>query len=118
VDKLFKIEEGAILAGVVTGIKPYGIFVNIEDEHSGLIHISEISNKYVSDTSKYAKVGDVILVRVVGISKDGRLNLSIKNLKYRVKKYKNRIDNPKIPETPNAFNALREQLPIWIERKR
>ncbi len=115
---MFKIDNGEILAGVVTGIKPYGIFVSIEDEYSGLIHISEISNKYVSDTSKYAKVGDVILVRVVGIGNDGRLNLSIKNLKYRVKKYKNRLNNPRIPETPNAFNALKEQLPIWIKRKR
>ena len=117
-DNLFKIEEGAILAGVVTGIKPYGIFVNIEDDYSGLIHISEISNKYVRDTSKYAKIGDVILVKIVGISKDGRLNLSIKNLKYRVKKYRNHIDDPQIPETPNAFNALKEQLPIWVKRMR
>ena len=40
---------GDVVEGVVTGIKPYGAFVSLDSSHNGLIHISEISERYVRD---------------------------------------------------------------------
>ena len=46
-------KEGSIDLGTVTGIKDYGIFVKLDSNHSGLIHISEIGNHYIEDINKY-----------------------------------------------------------------
>ena len=51
------IKVGNVVKGVVTGIKSYGIFVKINDEYTGLVHISEIPEKFVKDVTKYADVG-------------------------------------------------------------
>lgn len=45
---------------------------------SGLVHISEVANTYVSDVNEYLKVGQTVKVKVIGISDEGRINLSIK----------------------------------------
>lgn len=44
---------------------------------SGLVHISEVANTYVSDVNEYLKVGQTVKVKVIGISDEGRINLSI-----------------------------------------
>ena len=51
---------GQTAEGKVTGIQPYGAFVMLDRQTSGLIHISEISDGYVRDISRYVKVGDTV----------------------------------------------------------
>ena len=99
-----------IIKGTVTGIKPYGIFVKIDDETNGLIHISEISSKFVSDPNDFAKVGDEIEARVIGTTEDGDINLSIKEFTVN-KKRKKRV----IIETITGFKTLKYKLPFWTE---
>lgn len=86
---LTKIEVGNVLAGVVSGIMPFGLFITIEvsidDEHTGqvegLVHISEMSWMKVEDPNAMFKVGDKVTVKVLGIDQSvGKLNLSIKQL--------------------------------------
>jgi len=71
-------EIGAILAGRVTGITKFGAFVTIAPGKSGLVHISEIANTYVSDVSTHLEQGQDVTVKIIGIDDSGRLNLSIK----------------------------------------
>ena len=78
---------GSVVKGVVTGIESYGIFVKINDKLSGLVHISEISEKFVKDVNNYAKVGETIYVEVKDLDEEqNRVILSIKGLNYGLKK--------------------------------
>ena len=72
------LEVGAILEGKVTGITKFGAFVQLPGGSSGLVHISEIANAYVSDVNEYLKLGDTVKVKVIGINDAGKINLSIK----------------------------------------
>ena len=69
---------GAVLEGKVTGITKFGAFVALEGGKSGLVHISEIANSYVSSVEDYLKVGQTVKVRVLNIGEGGKINLSIK----------------------------------------
>lgn len=69
---------GAVLEGKVTGITKFGAFVALEGGKSGLVHISEIANSYVSSVEDYLKIGQTVKVRVLNIGEGGKINLSIK----------------------------------------
>lgn len=74
----FKVDD--IVKGRVTGLADFGIFLNIEGNIEGLVHISEIAWDKVEDPSSYVKIGDEIEIKIIGIEGD-RLSLSIKRLK-------------------------------------
>ena len=69
---------GIVLEGKVTGLTKFGAFVSFEGGRSGLVHISEVANAYVSDVNDYVKVGQTVKVKVIGIGEGGKINLSIK----------------------------------------
>lgn len=69
---------GAILDGKVTGITKFGAFVALPEGKSGMVHISEISNTYVSEISEHLKEGQEVKVKLLAIDESGRINLSIK----------------------------------------
>ena len=73
-----RLEEGALLEGKVTGIMPFGAFVALPEGKSGLIHISEVANTYVSDIYTFLSVGQTVKVRVMKISPEGKISLSAK----------------------------------------
>lgn len=73
-----QLEVGAVLEGKVTGITKFGAFVSLEGGKSGLVHISEIATTYVNDVSEHLTQGQAVKVRVIGISDEGKINLSIK----------------------------------------
>ena len=73
-----KLETGSILTGKVTGITKFGAFVSVAPGKSGLVHISEIANTYVSDISEFLSEGQEVTVKIINIDDNGRLNLSIK----------------------------------------
>ena len=72
------LEVGTILEGKVTGITKFGAFVQLPGGASGLVHISEIANAFVSDVNDYLKMGDAVKVKVISINEAGKINLSIK----------------------------------------
>ncbi len=72
------LQVGSVLTGKVSGITKFGAFVLLEGGKSGLVHISEVANSYVSDINEHLKVGQTVSVRVLNISEDGKINLSIK----------------------------------------
>ena len=72
-----QLEVGSILTGKVTGIVAFGAFVELEDQTTGLVHISEVASEFVDDVNKFLKVGQEVKVKVVSV--DGtKIGLSIK----------------------------------------
>lgn len=72
------LEVGNILEGRVTGIKPFGAFVALPEGKVGMVHISEVSNAYVQDIAAVLHEGETVKVKVIGISPEGKIALSIK----------------------------------------
>ncbi len=72
------LEVGNVLEAKVTGITKFGAFVSLPDGKSGLVHISEIANSYVSDVHEHLEVGQAVKVKVLNVTDDGKINLSIK----------------------------------------
>nr|QUE29648.1 ribosomal protein S1 [Erythrotrichia foliiformis] len=71
---------GKIVKGTVTNIKPYGVFVNIGNA-SGLLHISEISDKHIDNLEEIFQIGSEIIVSIIHLdTKQGRISLSTKFL--------------------------------------
>ena len=73
-----QLQVGMVTEGKVTGITKFGAFVALPEGKSGLVHISEIANTFVSDVHDYVQDGQTVKVKVIGISEDGKINLSIK----------------------------------------
>ena len=69
---------GQIVEGKITGITAFGVFVDIGEGKSGLVHISEVARTYVSDINEFVKVGDVVKAKVLTIGDDGKISLSMK----------------------------------------
>ena len=72
------LEVGSVLEGKVTGITKFGAFVSLPEGKSGLVHISEIANSFVSDVNQFVQLGQTVKVRVLSVSPEGKINLSIK----------------------------------------
>lgn len=79
--QLEDLEEGMVLNGTVRNVVDFGAFVDIGIKNDGLVHISKISNKRVKNASDLLTVGDIVMVKVIGIDKDkGRVSLSMKGV--------------------------------------
>ena len=90
-----QLEVGTIVEGKVTGFTSFGAFVDLGEGKKGLVHISEVANTFVSDVNEYLKVGQTVKVKVIGISAEGRINLSIKRA----------LEPPKPESTPRSRDA-------------
>jgi general stress protein 13 len=100
-------KEQKIVRATVTGIVDYGVFVRT-DQQDGLIHISEISEKFVKDVNDFFRVGDVIDVEILGVDPaTNKLKLSYKTIKRQSINRHFAI----------GFSSLNERLPLWIEEK-
>ena len=73
---------GAILEGKVKSITNFGAFIALPENKTGLVHISEVSNSFVSDIRQHLTEGQDVKVMVLG-NEDGKLKLSIKRLQPR-----------------------------------
>lgn len=105
-----KFYPGQLIKCRVTGVVNYGIFVKVNKDYTGLIHISEVSKYFVKDISDYAMVGDMLYCKVLEVDdKTKRLKLSIKGIDY-----KSRLEIVKKLESKNGFTPLKDKLPSWI----
>ncbi|MBP8960996.1 S1 RNA-binding domain-containing protein [Patescibacteria group bacterium] len=97
--KISNIKEGDIVTGIVTGLMPFGIFVDL-DGVEGLVHISEIAWEKVNNPGTYYKVGQAIEVKVLGIDEETeKLALSVKRL------------------IPNPWEDVQEKYPVGTRIK-
>lgn len=70
---------GAIVEGKVKSITNFGAFIALPENKTGMVHISEVANAYVSDITQHLSVGQEVKVMVIG-NENGKINLSIKRL--------------------------------------
>ena len=75
--KIAMLVPGTVLEGTVESLQPYGAFVDLKDGLSGLVHISQISQKRIKKPSEVLAVGDKVKVKVLNTN-DGKISLSIK----------------------------------------
>ena len=87
----------------MTGIAKFGAFVALEDGKSGLVHISEVAQGFVTDVNEHLKVGDEVKVKVVSIDDKGRINLSIRQAMPKPQ-HPPRTERPVRPEQ-NSFRS-------------
>ena len=87
------VEIGEILEGSISRIAAFGAFVNLPDNQSGMVHISEISQQFVQDINEFIKIGDIVKVKVLAIDDVGRISLSIR---------KAEAPRPSAPPTPRV----------------
>lgn len=87
------VSVGSILEGKVVSVMPFGAFVSIGDNQSGLVHISEVSSRYVKDINECVKKGDSVKVKVIRIDEKGKISLSIKQASEEKRERKPRIEN-------------------------
>jgi uncharacterized protein len=94
-----------ILEGVVTNVTKFGAFVDIGVHQDGLVHISELSNRYIKDPNEAAKAGQIVKVKVLSVDpKTRRISLSIKALQA-----------PVAPARPVRLQKATESLDAKLE---
>ena len=81
VRELADVQPGMVLEGVVTNVTKFGAFVDIGVHQDGLVHISELSNRFIKEPSEAVKAGQIVKVKVLSVdAKAKRIALSIKAL--------------------------------------
>ena len=103
-----EIAVGQILEGKITGITNFGVFVDLGDNKSGMVHISEVAQTYVSEIREHVKENDQVKVKVLGISDDGKISLSIK----RAMEEKKPERKPKQVSQPKPDSSV-----VWSAKK-
>ena len=77
--KFEDLREGQILTGTVRNVIDFGAFVDVGVKHDGLVHISEMSDKFVKNPSDIVSVGDIVKVKVISIDMERqKVKLSMK----------------------------------------
>lgn len=78
-EKIANVPVGSVLEGTVESLQSYGAFIRLENDLSGLVHVSQISLNRIKAPSDVLKINDSVKVKVIGI-KDGKISLSMKAL--------------------------------------
>lgn len=117
---LSKYKKGQFVKVKVTGIQPYGAFVETPDHVEGLIHISEVMNDYIHNLNLFLSVGQIVKAKIIEVADDGKLNLSLKENDYFKRQERKREKKSVLEEIKHdnaiGFESLREKLPEWVER--
>lgn len=93
-DLIASIKIGSVMNGTVETLQNYGAFIKLENGLSGLVHVSQISNKRIKMPSDVLNTGDSVQVKVIGI-KDGKISLSMKALEEVEEEVVEKVEIPK-----------------------
>ena len=108
---LASVEIGSVLTGTVESLQSYGAFVRFENGLSGLIHISQISDKRIKEASDVLSVGDTVNVKVIG-NKNGKISLSRKALLEPEEKVEEKIEIPKAENIGTSLGDLFKNIKL------
>lgn len=113
-----KYEAGTVVQGKVTGIKPFGAFIALDDETQGLVHISEVAHSYVKDINDYLSIGDEVDVKILKVE-DGKISLSIRATEPAPERTEKRQRPPRQQKSSSqgsqGFNTLEDKLKEWLK---
>lgn len=101
-EKTANVKVGSVVSGTVESLQTYGAFVRLEDGLSGLVHISQISQKRIKAPKDVLNVGDQVSVKIIGV-KEGKISLSIKALQESFEEVNPKVD---IPKSENIGTSL------------
>ncbi|MCL2560601.1 MAG: S1 RNA-binding domain-containing protein [Turicibacter sp.] len=104
------IKEGDVVTGKVTGIQSYGIFVKLNNECSGLVHVTELEKLESENPIRFYKIGQIVKVKILRIKSGGKQAV----LRIHRPIQKRRLGASGF-ETESGFGALEKEIPIWIE---
>ena len=93
-EKIANIKVGTVMEGTVESLQTYGAFVRLEGGLSGLVHVSQISQKRVKSPKDVLNTGDEVKVKVIGV-KDGKISLSMKALEEVTEDVVEKVEIPK-----------------------
>ncbi len=102
---LEQVNVGDVMDGTVETLKDYGAFVRLENGLSGLVHVSQISDKRVTSPSKVLKEGETVKVKVTAV-KDGKLSLSMKALLEKTEEVVEKEEKFEIPKSETISTSL------------
>lgn len=107
------IKVGDIVKGQVTGVTLYGVFVTLNDDYTGMVHISEVSNKFVPNLVKKFQIGDIISVKVLDIDESKmQVKLSIKEIDFKIENKASAIK-----EKGTGFEIIKDNFNSWVDDK-
>ena len=100
---------GAVLEGKIKSITNFGAFVSLPENKTGMVHISEVANTYVSDIRQHLTEGQDVKVMVIGVE-GTKINLSIKRLEAKPQReaaggFRNNAPNREVPQGRPARTA-------------
>ncbi len=90
-----QLEIGTIVEGKVTGVKKFGAFVLLPNGTTGMVHVSEVSSEYIQELGDVLSDGQMVKVKVLSVSPEGKMALSIKKAQERAPR-KTRADSGKV----------------------
>lgn len=104
-EKVANIKTGSVLTGTVETLQTYGAFVRLEDGLSGLVHVSQISQKRIKSPKDVLAEGDEVTVKVIGV-KDGKISLSMKALEEVQEEPEEKVEIPKAENIGTSLGDL------------
>ena len=104
------VELGQIVKGTVTGITKFGAFVKLETGKSGMVHISEISNNYISEIKDHLSEGQEVKVKIISVDEKGRISLSIKKALENAAPAKTSAPPPQPSQAPRKTVSFEDML--------
>ena len=128
-----QLEVGAVLEGKVTGITKFGAFVELPGGKTGMVHISEVAPTFVKEIREYVKENQIVKVKILAITEEGKISLSMKRVEPPAKKpfggkpdnfewTPRRNDNLSFEEMMNKFKQSSDEklsdLKKYIDPKR
>lgn len=113
-----KYKIGDIIEGKVTGIQAYGVFISLDKNTQGLIHISECRHGYVTDLEGFIQIDDEVEAKIIDIDEyTGKISLSLRAMeKLPIPPYPAKRKRRKRRYVPQiGFDTLKQKIPTWIE---
>ncbi len=110
-----QLAAGDIVEGKITAVKDYGVFVDLGEGKSGMVHISEIAYTYVSEIRDFVKENDSVKLKVLSVSDDGKISLSIKQAQPKeadAQRPERREKKPYAPKAPAPDGSY-----VWTAKK-
>lgn len=107
---------GEIHTVKVKEVKPYAAFIVFDDGSLGMLHISEISDKFINDIERYVASGDTINVKILEIDEtNGFKRVSYKKVPPEQKLTTHTNVRKALDKDEEAFKTLKEKIPEWIK---
>lgn len=112
-----KYQIGEIYTVQVKEVKPYAAFIVFEDGTLGMLHISEISDKFINDIERYVAAGDMINVKLLEsdpVNNFSRVSYKQVPLEKRLSTHTN--VRKALDKDDESFKTLKSKIPQWIEK--